>query len=133
MKEKLQKALVKDFPTLYQDFGGDSRMTCMAFGFEVGDGWEPLIRELSEKLEALDEEVVARQVKEKFGSLRFYIRGGTEAAYDLIAEAEGKSGTTCEECGEPGSIRSPSGRWLSCVCDAHYDERANYEERGNKE
>jgi len=77
MKEELDKALVKDFPILYQQRYDDMRTTCMYWGFSCGDGWEPLIRRLSEKLEAWnnkhpDKAVVATQVKEKFGTLRFY-------------------------------------------------------------
>jgi hypothetical protein len=69
----------------------------MCWGFEVPDAWEPTIRRLSEKLERLiaeepvDEEGTrpkASQVKEKFGTLRFYMTWRTDAMGDLIKQAE---------------------------------------------
>lgn len=56
MDQKLQKKLNEDFPLLYSDIGCTPQRSCMAFGFEFDDGWEPLIRALSEKLEVLIEE-----------------------------------------------------------------------------
>ena len=90
-----------------------------AWGFECGDGWYNLIDELSAKLEPHG--VVAMQVKEKFGELRFYISevpdDCMEDIYKHITEAEIKSLTTCEICGneENASIRGE--RWLRTMCD----------------
>ncbi len=53
MKAELDEALVRDFPLLYADRHGNPKETCMCWGFACGDGWEPLIRRLSEKLEPL--------------------------------------------------------------------------------
>lgn len=53
MKHELDEALCRDFPLLYRDRHGDMRNTCMVWGFSCGDGWEPIIREASEKLETL--------------------------------------------------------------------------------
>jgi hypothetical protein len=46
----------------------------MAWGFCCGDGWYSLISDLSYKIMQVDKNkvVVADQVKEKFGGLRFY-------------------------------------------------------------
>lgn len=62
-------------------------------------------------------QVVAEQVKEKFGGLRFYYRGGDEYIHGLAAMAESMSYATCEECGNPGSPNS--GGWISTRCAAH--------------
>lgn len=120
MREELEKALVRDFPNLYREHGGDPKSTCMAWGIAVGDGWEPLIRELSEKITKLDPECVAAQVKEKFGGLRFYVNGATREAYDAISEAEGKSYEICERCGEPGTQRG--GGWIVTLCEKCYKQ-----------
>jgi len=66
--------LAKKYPKLYKDYGGDMRQTCMFWGFEVGDGWRKLLEELSENITKIDPtgRVIASQVKEKFGGLRFY-------------------------------------------------------------
>lgn len=103
MKKELEEALIRDFPDLY------ARKPV----FDVADGWEPLIRELSAKLDPLG--VVAFQVKEKFGGLRFYIDGGSDEAYDLIDDAADRSTSICEECGEPGMVRGH--RWVRTLCD----------------
>lgn len=85
------------------------------FGFECGDGWEPLLRKLCEKLKALDFKGNVVQVKEKFGTLRFYADGMTDEQYKAVHEAEYKSEITCEACGQPGKLRS--GGWIRTLCD----------------
>lgn len=57
MKRELDEALCKDFPLLFRDRSGNMSRTCMCWGFP-GNGWEPLIRELAEKLEPQIQEVV---------------------------------------------------------------------------
>lgn len=114
MNKENSQYLVENFPNLYQDCGRSPRESNMAFGFECGDGWFELLKELSEKIESQD--VVASQVKEKFGTLRFYLRGGaTDEVWDLIDEAEKKSEKICEVCGKPGSLRGKS--WVQTLCD----------------
>ncbi|HEY9774459.1 MAG TPA: hypothetical protein V6C81_11710 [Planktothrix sp.] len=128
MTPEKDAALVKDFPSLYQDRNKPMNQTCMCWGFECGDGWEPLIRELSQKLEALilalpeaeRANYRAMQVKEKFGTLRFYMTLSTDEMFALINEAEAKSATTCEQCGENGKRRG--GSWVSTQCDACHEK-----------
>jgi len=66
-------------------------------------------------------QVVAVQVKEKFGSLRFYYNGGNEHVCGLVRMAEAMSAVTCEECGSPGKMRGPG--WILTLCDLHAEER----------
>jgi hypothetical protein len=114
MNKENSQYLVTNFPTLYQDYGGDMKITCMAWGFECGDGWFELLKELSEKIES--HEAVAAQVKEKFGGLRFYLRGGaTDEVWSHVEAAEEKSYETCEVCGQPGSLRGKG--WVQTLCD----------------
>lgn len=124
MSPELDKKLCEDFPLLYRNRNGSKSETSMCWGFP-GDGWEPLIRRLSEKLEAAikalpddeREHCSAAQVKEKFGTLRFYLDGGTDEMEAWIAEAEAESARTCEDCGAPGKLRGKG--WLRTVCDVH--------------
>lgn len=201
MKKELDEKLCKDFPNLYKDRNASIMGSCMGWGFDVQNGWEPLIRELSEKLE---KEIItykkahpivscymcgcskqkhykwghcltvhkfptkhvynnytkkfhlrlpiwlqktinkvlgfffyelqschcqeydanyprASQVKEKFGTLRFYMSSSNDKIEKLIDEAERKSAITCEECGEPGVLRG--GGWLKTLCDKHATEK----------
>lgn len=117
MNKEHTEYLFDNFPNLYAGKDEGLRSNLMGFGFDCGDGWFDLLRELSEKLEPLG--VKAMQVKEKMGTLRFYLSGGTDEAYDLIDKAEAKSEVTCEVCGEPGTLRE--GGWLKVRCDDCYD------------
>jgi hypothetical protein len=62
----------------------------------------------------------AMQVKEKFGTLRFYMthypKGEAEEWFAAIREAEEKSGKTCEICGKPGELGNRSSYWISTEC-----------------
>lgn len=119
MRKELEKILVEKYPNLYSRYGGDMKETCMTWGMSCGDGWFQLIDELSQKLEPLN--VVALQVKEKFGGLRFYIEPHEASTEEqdcidqYIEEAEKKSYKICEICGKPGKLRG--GSWLRTTCD----------------
>jgi hypothetical protein len=132
MKPYFARTLVEDFPILYGQHYGDMRVTAMCWGFEIGDGWERIVRDLSQHLEFLNENtpvhVEAVQVKEKFGGLRFYV-GGVEGGkfwadivFALIDAAEMRSCYTCEDCGKWG--RERPGGWIRTLCDACYDRQS---------
>lgn len=76
MNKDYSKKLVEKYPIIFQEYGGDPRHTCMAFGIECGDGWFDLIEQLCEDITKLignkNCKIIAQQVKEKFGGLRFY-------------------------------------------------------------
>lgn len=123
MKKELDDALCRDFPNLYRLRKGPRETTCMVYGFQCGDGWEPIIRRLSEKLEAIivslpeDERApyAADQVKEKFGGLRFsLVRLGTSKMEEAILAAEKECEKTCESCGAPGTSRTTN--WIRVEC-----------------
>ncbi|MDI6785087.1 MAG: hypothetical protein QMD92_00100 [bacterium] len=119
MKTVLEQFLIREFPELYVGVYRPLTENLMSFGFECSDGWFALLYDLSRALTKLDEGVVATQVKEKYGTLRFYIEGGSDEVFELIDKAEGKSATICEICGELGKLRS-LGTWLKTLCDEHY-------------
>lgn len=102
----------------------------MAFGFEHGDGWFDLIWTLCEDLEKIVKEEHLQegyfeviQVKEKFGTLRFYVNGGTNAIYDRINKAEGDSSATCEQCGKQPAKSTSKGHWIRTLCEECEFER----------
>ena len=65
-------------------------------------------------------QVVAVQVKEKFGTLRFYYDGGDDMIDGMVRMAESMSAVTCETCGAPGTT---GGRgWISTLCETHRAE-----------
>jgi len=60
-------------------------------------------------------QVTLDQVKEKFGTLRFYYTGGDDIIDGMVRMAESMSGCTCEECGNIGKSRG--GGWIHTYCD----------------
>ncbi len=86
-------------------------------GFDgtVGDGWLPILDRLAGDLVLMGWDRDLHQVKEKFGTLRFYIGAGTEEMEARIDQAEDESARTCERCGEPGELRR--GGWQKTLCD----------------
>lgn len=144
MNPELDKKLVETYPKLYRQRNLPMNQTCMNWGFECGDGWFDIINRLSAELEWLNNigvvTVEAVQVKEKFGTLRFYesIREGKnwtddfpiEIIEDLIDEACAKSAYTCEVCGSKHA-HLRSGGWLRTLCDEHAKE-CGYEEEGTE-
>lgn len=108
MNDALSKKLFDDFPRLFRHRSESS----MQRGIECGDGWFDLIYKLSEDIEAAARESglssddpawpLCRQVKEKFGSLRFVVFAVeghpelSERISDLRADALNKSLQICE-------------------------------------
>ena len=118
MTKITENYLVKTFPDLYKGIHMPPTENLMWFGFECGDGWYDILYKLSKALTDLDEGVVAAQVKEKYGTLRFYILFGSDKAFDLIEAAEEESKKICEVCGAVGSLKE-RGYWLKTLCDIH--------------
>lgn len=91
----------------------------MPFEFECGDGWVELIAALSTEITAHAKvtglDTVATQVKEKHGSLRYYVDFGDDEICRLIDEAEEKSESICEVCGKPGRLMRSG--WLKTRCE----------------
>lgn len=74
-------------------------------------GWYPIVTTCDERLAALDPDYVVHQVKEKFGTLRYYCAPSgdpstqlRETFHHIIGDAERMSAITCERCGEPGIL-----------------------------
>ena len=82
---------------------------------------ERFIREPLKEIEDEVPQVVAMQVKEKFGTLNFYYRGGDDYIRGLVDMAESMSAITCEVCGQPGERRSDG--WIKTLCETHQKER----------
>jgi hypothetical protein len=131
MRKELDEKLVKKYPKIFADRNEDMRKTAMCWGFSCGDGWYDIIDTLCDCIqnyidnhnrreENSVEQVVATQVKEKFGGLRFYIRGGDEKISGIISFVELYSTKVCEVCGNRGKIRD-DGAWIRTLCDEHKD------------
>lgn len=130
MSPELDSLLCTRYPKIFKDRHADMRSTAMCWGFECGDGWFTLIDTLCSQIQwHLDKnaepgtpQVVAQQVKEKFGGLRFYTWGGDQTTRAFQQFAEAMSIRTCEVCGNPGERRG--GGWIQTLCDEHNTEDA---------
>jgi hypothetical protein len=135
MHKSLDDYLCKKYPKIF----ANRQKTCMCWGFP-GNGWLFLIDSLCENIQnyidnppwQLNEktgkyenpkkptcpQVVALQVKEKFGGLRFYCRGGDHYTNALIAMAESMSYRICENCGKMDeTVSRNSKRWIKTTCE----------------
>lgn len=65
----------------------------------------------------LENHPLAVQVKEKFGTLRFYADNISPDQDKYIAFFENMSARTCEVCGKRGKLRT--GGWLRTLCGEH--------------
>jgi len=64
--------------------------------------------------------LAVQQVKEKFGTLRYYC-GGSETIFKFISLAERLSAVTCEDCGKRGTANNS--RWITTLCEECRGER----------
>ena len=127
MKSELDAQLCQNYPRIFADRNLPMTETAMCWGFEHGDGWFNIINQLCGNIQhhidwktktgKVVPQVVAEQVKEKFGTLRFYYRGGDDYIRGLVSMAESMSGVTCEECGAPGTTDGQG--WISTRCETH--------------
>lgn len=127
MKPELDRLLCERYPKMMVNRNLSMMETTMAWGFECGDGWFDILDQLMNNIQhhidwrnrkgVTVPQVTVDQVKEKFGTLRFYYTGGDDYVRGLVSMAESMSGVTCESCGNPG--KSTSGGWIKTVCEAH--------------
>ena len=102
MNKELDDALCAKYPLIFAQRNWDMMDTCMCWGFECGDGWYDLIDTLCGTIQSYLNsntnvaQVVATQVKSKFGELRFYVDGGNDVTGWMIALAERLSSTIKE-------------------------------------
>lgn len=135
MTQELELKLVEKYPKILRDYLGDKMKTCMAWGIECGDGWYDLLDNLMEKIQFVSDksgvQLIASQIKEKFGTLRFYYQ--TESIDsetskivinifdDMIYCAEKTSAHVCETTGKGGTLCSRVG-WMKTLCKSEADK-----------
>ena len=130
--KELNKKMVEEFPFLlphnrwtdkvsedydysYNELWALEKGWAKAFGYE-------LICELRDALiEAgyLDKYRIT-QIKEKYGSLRWYDFGAPEKAYDILRKYEKLSYETCIYCGAPATYETYG--WINYVCEKCLNE-----------
>lgn len=90
---------------------------------ECKPGWFGLIEELAEKIAEIDPDYKIVQIKEKYGTLRFYTESSSDSVdiwdkiEEIAQEYEDKSLTVCEECGGAGKEGRVSGYYWCVRCE----------------
>jgi hypothetical protein len=134
MSPEKDEQLCKDFPKIFKNRYASMQETCMCWGFECGDGWYDLIYTLCKDIQYhinnnflnLSEEeqkniqVIADQVKEKYGGLRFYYSGGDDHIGGMVDFAESMSYNICESCGN--KAKSYNDGWIRTHCESCEEE-----------
>ena len=95
------------------------------YGCIAPDGWKDIVLDTDKMLAYIDPDYEITQIKEKFGTLRYYY--GTTREYgsieykimDAIARAaEARSATICEICGKWGDL-DDSQYYIRTLCKEH--------------
>ena len=133
MTEELENKLFEKYPKIFAGKDKPITQNLMGFGFECSDGWYWLIDRLCSSLQfRIDNppwnkdgkvevpQVVATQVKEKFGGLRFYVESATPEQHAVISFTEALSYYTCELCGSTKDIGHTQG-WITTMCKECYE------------
>ena len=141
MREELEQKLADEFPFMrknenFQTETGYVHDLYGAFGMECGDGWYDVIRGLClditdiYKKRNLKVAVKPLQIKEKYGSLRFYCDIDAEndvemdkelldeicnEVFEAVSKWEDVSERTCELCGKDGERRGFG--WVTTRCE----------------
>lgn len=123
MSPELDALLCQRYPKIFADRHASMQKTCMCWGFSCGDGWFDIVDAICARLQHMTDhegapQVVASQVKEKFGSLCFYVQRATEAQFEEIQRIAGRSNRICEVCSAPGA-RVVAGGWHQVRCAEH--------------
>ena len=138
MRQELDSLLCEKYPKMMVNRNLPMTETCMCWGFDCGDGWYNILNQLMGNIQHhidwknRNSEVVPQvtldQVKEKFGTLRFYYTGGDDYISGMVTMAEAMSGVTCEGCGNVGERKG--GGWVHTYCEPcetkRETERAQY-------
>lgn len=138
MNSELEIKLQADFPFMQRESTGVYGNIYRRRGCEYDDGWYTLIYELCNEitkafeLEDKPVNIIVKQVKEKFGKVRFYYTFGddllsSDDERDILLRSEIKktvkafeerSTDTCEICGNEGCLRKDT--IIRYLCDNCY-------------
>ena len=105
---------------------------------ECSNGWNRLIEPIVDYINwynetALEEDKIhIKQIKEKFGCLRFYTDKKTEQLKNMIEAAEHEAIHTCEICGSKHDIGQTADGWITTCCRKCIQELANKEKRNRR-
>lgn len=99
------------------------------YGCIAPDGWKDIVLETDAMLAHIDPDYEIHQIKEKYGTLRYYYGSNIEYGsiqdkimQAIVRAAEARSATICEVCGKWGETDWESS-WVRTLCDEHNGEQ----------
>lgn len=99
------------------------------YGCVAPDGWKDIVLKADKMLAHIDPGYQIQQIKEKYGTLRYYFGTNHEygsVEYEIMSAietwAEQRSANTCEVCGKFGELRTDR-YWIVTLCDDCNDAR----------
>jgi hypothetical protein len=125
MKIENKQKLKRDFPSFFRhraDISG-------------GDGWFDIVHKICTEIslylnasinQALRENFYVTQIKEKFGSLRFYVSLSEPTVDAIIDKYEVLSFDICEECGASHADMYIRHGWLKTICQKCADRLGDF-------
>ncbi len=127
MDKLLNLELCAKYPKIFINKEGTPATT---WNFECKDGWFELIDQLCESIQNYIndnpnhkiQQVRAEQIKEKYGSLRFYYSGGDELIEGMVWLAGSMSLHICEQCGAKGELRETKLGYYYTTCKLHVEQ-----------
>jgi len=137
MKQELEQKLINKYPWIF-DMGGNIKNNGLMFGIQCDDGWYWLLDQLCGQIQKyIDDndlpQVIASQIKEKYGTLSFYTYSSNDMVEGMIWLAQYMSSSICEACGcNHGKRMTMNGKehgWVKTLCNqcAELDDY-NYKE-----
>ena len=94
----------------------------MDCGSYIGKGWYDIICDLDDAISKIYPMYIVDQVKEKFGTLRFYLNAADDIIHGMIWMATEVSGRTCEDCGSMNDVIQTEG-WVTTICKSCLEKR----------
>ena len=92
----------------------------------VDEGWLQIMREGCALIEAILKEdptipFQIMDIKEKFGTLRFYYIGGNEQIDEIADRMMELTSSACQRCGKPGTLYTRG--WMYVACPDHVNKK----------
>jgi hypothetical protein len=147
MTQEYQKKLKEKYPKI---FTSDNVTSFSMYGIECGNGWYELLNQLCESIQFhvdhnvkkkfwanfkfikkifniqdVSNQVEILQIKEKWGTLKFYYTGGDRYIKGLVAFAETMSATICEYCGTNRNVKERGINRIITLCNECNDKWEN--------
>lgn len=134
MNIELQKKLIDKYPKIFPAAPAiyPPEHPIHMYGIECGDGWYELIdclcrliqHHIDSNTDREIRQVIAVQIKQKFGGLRFYYEGGNNIIGGMVQTIEYLSYHACEKCGTNQNVTATKG-YVQVLCKSCLEAPTN--------